>query len=285
MFDIAFVGHFTKDTVVNSQGSTVNLGGAFYYGANVAVRMGLKAAVVTRLAREDWVIVDELKQMGVTLFARATPESTNLRIVYPTANLDERTIYAVGSAGPFAPEEVAPVEARAFHIGASIRGEVPLSVVEALAAKKTRLSLDVQGFIRVNEGGTLRYANWPEMPQVLRFVNVLKADSTEAEFLTGKQDMRAAAEYLASFGPQEIVLTQNSGVLVLAQGQLYEERWRVKEIKGRTGRGDTCISSYLCKRLTASPAAAARFAATLTGRKLQAPGPFRGEVPSDQDLD
>jgi sugar/nucleoside kinase (ribokinase family) len=88
-------------------------------------------------------------------------------------------------------------------------------------------------------------------------------------------------QILASCGPQEVVLTQNSGVTVLAGGEFYESPWRVREIKGRTGRGDTCTAAYLCKRLTAGPAQATRFTAALTGLKLEAPGPFRGQVPID----
>jgi len=281
MFDIAFVGHFTKDTIVNPQGSTVHRGGAYYYGAHVAMRMGLQVAVVTRLAKEDWGAVEELQGMGVTMYARETPESTCLRIVYPTANLDERTIYATGFAGAFTPQEVASIEARTFHVGASIRGEVPLNVIAALAAKKTRVSLDAQGFIRINENGTLKYARWQEMSAALHLVNVFKVDRTEAEFLASTQDMRDAVRFFASYGPQEIVLTQNSGVTVYADGKIYEYPWRVRAITGRTGRGDTCTSAYLCKRLTASPEEAARFTAALTGAKLETPGPFKGVVPKE----
>jgi sugar/nucleoside kinase (ribokinase family) len=281
VFDIAFVGHFTKDTVVTPQGTTVYRGGAFYYGCHVTRRMGLKTAVVTRLAQEDWGVVEELAGMGVTVFATRTPESTNLQLLYPTANLDERTINAVGFAGAFTPEEVASVQAKTYHIGASIRGEVPRAVVAALAAKGGRLSLDVQGYIRVNDNGKLTYAPWEEMASILRLVNVLKVDGTEAEFLTGEKDVRQAAQMLASHGPQEVVLTQNAGVLVFAENQFYEQPWKVREIKGRTGRGDTCISAYLAKRLTAGPEEATRFTAALTGRKLEAPGPFRGEVPEE----
>ncbi len=278
MFDIAFVGHFTKDTVVTPQGSTEHRGGAFYYGCHVARRMGLRTAVITRLAQEDWGVVEELASMGVTVFATRTPESTCLKLVYPTANLDERTIHAVGFAGAFTPEEVASIQAKTYHIGASIRGEVPHAVVAALAAKGGRLSLDVQGYIRVNDQGTLTYAPWEEMAAILRLVNVLKVDGTEAEFLTGQKDMRQAAQMLASYGPQEVVLTQNGGVLVFADNQFYEQPWKVRKIKGRTGRGDTCTAAYLAKRLTAGPEEATRFTAALTGRKLEAPGPFRGEV-------
>lgn len=281
MFDIAFIGHFTKDTVENPQGKTVHRGGAYYYGAHVAIRMGLRVAVVTRLAKEDWGVVEELQGMGVTMFAKETPESTCLRIVYPTENLDERVIYATGFAGAFTPAEIAPIHARVFHIGASIRGEVPLNVIAALAAKQTRVSLDVQGFIRVNDNGMLRYAKWNEMSATLHLINVLKVDSTEAEFLAGTRDLQEALRFFASYGPQEIVLTHNGGVMVYAEGQVYAYPWRASEIKGRTGRGDTCIAAYLCKRLSASPDHAARFAAALTSIKLQTPGVFKGEIPTD----
>ena len=53
LYDIAFIGHYTKDTIVSASGTRVVDGGAFNYGANVAVRMGLKVAAVTRLAEED----------------------------------------------------------------------------------------------------------------------------------------------------------------------------------------------------------------------------------------
>jgi len=276
IFDIAFVGHFTKDTVVTPQGSTVHLGGAFYYGCHVVVHLGLKAAVVTRLAREDWAVVDELRSMGVTVLATATPVSTNLRLVYPAVDSERRIIYNTSFAGAFTPEEVAPVQARAFHVGASIRGEVPVKVLETIAAKGALLSLDVQGFLRVNKAGELVYAPWPAMARALSLVNILKVDATEAEYLTGHRDQRQAAQALAAYGPQEVVLTSNDGVLVLAEGVYYQAPWQARVVKGRTGRGDTCIAAYLARRLTAGPEEATLFAAAVTGRKLEASGPFKG---------
>ena len=113
-FDIAFVGHYTKDIIVYPHLTRTVDGGAFNYGANVAVRMGLNVAVVTRLARQDWHVVEDLERLGVTAFARATPASTLLRLIYPTANLDDRTIELISSAGPFTVEEVKDLRAKAF---------------------------------------------------------------------------------------------------------------------------------------------------------------------------
>lgn len=283
-FDIAFLGHYTKDTIVLPHETKTGRGGAFYYGVHVVVRMGLKAAVITRLAEEDFEVVEDLSRMGVEVFARPTSQSTSLKLVYPTQDLDRRTVYNVGFAGPFTPAEVAPVQARAFHIGASVRGEVPPEVIETLTQKEARVSLDVQGFVRVNRGGELAYEDWPEGAQVLELVDVLKADGVEAEVLTGTSDLREATKALSEFGPGEVVLTHGKGVLVYADGHFYSAPFRTREMRGRTGRGDTCIAAYLGKRLTASPAEATTWAAALTSLKMEAEGPFSREIREVEEL-
>lgn len=276
-FDIAFVGHYTKDTIVYPHLTRTVDGGAFNYGANVAVRMGLSVAVVTRLAREDWHVVEELERLGVTVFARATPASTLLRLIYPTANLDDRTIELTSSAGPFTVEEVKDLQAKAFAVGASLRGEVPTEVVEVLAAKGGILALDVQGFLRIVRNGILTSDGWPGREEILRRVTVLKTDTVEAKLITGESDRYAAARRLAALGPREVLLTHGGGVLVYHDGVFDEAPFVPEEVRGRSGRGDTCTSAYVSRRLTAPPAEAVRWAGAVTSLKLEAEGPFRRE--------
>lgn len=283
-FDIAFIGHYTKDTIEYPQLTRTVDGGAFNYGANVAVRMGLQVGVVTRLAREDWHVIEGLERLGVTAFARATPASTCLTLTYPTANLDERTITLTNSAGPFTVDEVASLEAKAFAIGASVRGEVPFEVVEVLARKGGILALDVQGFIRIVRNGVLTFDDWPGKEGVLRHVTVLKTDVVEAAGLTGETDRYAAAKRLAAFGPKEVLLTYNGGVLVYHEGRFDEAPFVPHEVRGRSGRGDTCTSAYLSRRLTASPREAVRWAAAVTSLKLEAEGPFHSPLADVQAL-
>ena len=142
--DVVFVGHYTKDTIVSPAGTRVVDGGAFNYGAQVASRMGLKVAAVTRLARGDFHVVEELRRLGVDVFAIAAPASTCLRIDYPTSDVDQRTITVTSTAGPFTPEDVRDIRARAFVVGASMRGEVSLAVVEELAKTEALVAVDVQ---------------------------------------------------------------------------------------------------------------------------------------------
>jgi sugar/nucleoside kinase (ribokinase family) len=250
----------------------------------VAVRMGLRVAAVTRLAAEDWHVVTDLEQLGVEVFARPTPHSTCLRLEYPSENPDERVITATSTAGAFTPQEVEDLEARAFVVGASVRGEVGLDVIGSLANRKSLLAVDVQGFLRVARDGRLVHEPWPEKRQVLACVDVLKTDAREAEELTHTADMRVAARMLSEMGPSQIVLTHRDGVLVYAGGTFHETRFYPRSLVGRTGRGDTCLAAYVARRLAASPAEAIEWAAAVTSLKMEAEGPFRRSTDDVQAL-
>jgi len=277
-FDLALLGHYTKDTIVLGKDEKTVDGGAVLYGGNVAARMGLRTAIITRMAQQDSRVLEQFRGLSVHIFVRETAKSTALKLVYPSSNLDERIIYLVSFAEPFTPEEIEDVQASTFHVAASVRGEVPYPIVRSLKDKADRVSLDVQGFVRINLNGKLTYDVWREGHEVLKHVDVVKADLVEATVMTGKSDKREAAEALAALGPSEVVITHNEGVLVYAENRFYEASFLPKELRGRSGRGDTCISSYLAKRLTAPPAEATVWAAALTSLKLENEGPFRREI-------
>ena len=283
-FDIAFLGNYTKDTIVSAAGRRVVDGGAFNYGAHVSAAMGLRVAAITRLAREDWRVVEALARLGVQVFAEATPQSTCLRLEYPSANVDERIITVTSTAGALTPQQVAGVQAGIFVVCASLRGEAPLDTIEAIAATGARIAADVQGFVRVARDGILGYKDWPEKEAVLAHVEVLKTDAVEAEMLTGQADIHAAARMLSELGPQEIVLTHRHGLLVYAEGRFHKAGFFPVEMVGRSGRGDTCLAAYTSRRLAASPSEATIWAAAVTSLKLESEGPFRRGIGEVEEL-
>ena len=283
-FDIAFLGHYTKDTIISAQGTRVVDGGAFNYGSHAATRMGLRVAAITRLAQEDFRVIDELRGLGVHVFAKATPCSTCLRLEYPSSNPDERVIYITSSAGPFAPSEVVVLSAKAFVIGASVRGEVPVEVIQELRKKETLISVDLQGFVRVVRNGKLIFEPWPEKERVLNMVDVLKTDAVEAELLTGEKDIRVAAKKIVHWGPREVVLTHRDGVLVYDGDVFLEAGFYPKELVGRSGRGDTCLASYVARRLNGPSSEAILWAAALTSLKMEAEGPFKRNIHEVEEL-
>lgn len=285
IYDVVVLGNYTKDTIVSASGTRLVDGGGFNYGAHVASMMGLKTAAVTRLSREDIRVVDALSLLGVVVFPTYTPHSTVLRLYYPTSNVDERIISVTETAGSYTIDQIKDLDARAFLINASIRGEVDLEVMRELRRKDTLLAADVQGFVRViASDGTLKYEAWPEKRQILSQIDILKTDAVEAEMLTGIAETKTAARTLAAWGPKEIVLTHRDGVLVFAGGQFHEAPFRPRKLVGRSGRGDTCIASYVAKRLSASPEMATLWAAAVTSLKMEAEGPIKRYMADVEDL-
>lgn len=284
-YDIVIFGNYTKDTIVSSAGSRLVDGGGFNYGAHVAAMMGLKTAAVTRLAREDHHVVEALQRLGLDAFPTYTPNSTHMRLYYPSSNPDERVLTVTQTAGSFTPEQFADLDAKMYVANASTRGEVGLDVIRALKRKGGRLVVDAQGFVRtISADGTLKFDSWPGKEEILPHVDILKTDNVEAEALTGLTDKREAAKVIAGWGPKEIVFTHRDGIIVLANGEFFEVPWLPEKLVGRSGRGDTCIASYVAKRLSASPADAAIWSAAVTSLKMEAEGPIKKTVADVEDM-
>ena len=107
-------------------------------------------------------------------------------------------------------------------------------------------------------------------------MDVFKADVVEAEILTGTRDLHEAARALARFGVPEFVLTHGSGVVVYSEGSFFEAPFKPRTMIGRSGRGDTCLASYLSARISMPPKEATLWAAALTSLKMEVLGPFSG---------
>jgi sugar/nucleoside kinase (ribokinase family) len=283
-YDIAFIGNYTKDTIVDSRAERVVDGGAFNYGANVAARLGLKTCAVTRLSEIDRQVVESLERLGVDVFPEYTSDSTRLRLVYPSDNPDERQIYVDSTAGSFRPEQVAELDVITAVVGASFRGEVGLEVLRVLADRDTNIALDVQGFVRSVRDGLLVAEPWADKEEILTLVRFLKADIAEAEILTGTRNLHRAAKILFATGSREIVLTHRDGLLVFDGRDYHEAGFYPSKLVGRSGRGDTCIAAYSCKRLDSQPAEATVWAAAITSLKMETDGPFSASVEQVEDL-
>jgi sugar/nucleoside kinase (ribokinase family) len=276
-FDMVMIGHFAKDRlVVDGRGETAS-GGAVYYGSVALQRIGIRVAVVTRLHPGDFLLLDDLKQEGVQVFATPAPETSGIENFYDSSDMERRICKPLGFAGAFQPEDIPDLSAHIYVVASIMAGEVDLPLLKLLA-QRGPVAIDIQGFVRVRENGDLVSRQWREMEEGLSYVTYLKVDRAEAELLTGLTDLTAAARRLAEYGPSEIVLTQSSGVTVLADGGIYQAPFTPRSLAGRTGRGDTCFATYLGRRLIASPEEATRLAAAVTTLKQEQPGPWRGSL-------
>jgi sugar/nucleoside kinase (ribokinase family) len=274
IYDVVCIGNFTKDTIITPSGTRYVDGGGMNYAAHAAAQLGFLVAVVTRLAQEDDRVVQRFSQAGIDCFPVYTPSSTLMCLNYPTENPDIRTLSVKATAGTITAAQVQDLKMKSAVIGSSLRGEVGMDVIRELKSRKVTVAADMQGFVRVLRSEQLVYEPWPEMKAILAQLDILKSDAVEAEFLTGEKDIFKAARFFADMGPKEIVLTHKDGLLILADGQFHELGFHPENLSGRSGRGDTCIGSYVAMRLKKPPLEAATWAAAVTSLKMEKMGLF-----------
>ena len=125
-------------------------------------------------------------------------------------------------------------------------GEVDLPLLQALS-KRAPVGMDIQGFVRVPVENDLIFQPWAEMVEGLKYITYLKVDKAEAEFLTGLSDLHEAAIKLHSLGPKEIVLTQTSGVTVLADGKFHTAPFTSAFPCGSDGQGRHLFLNLYCQ--------------------------------------
>jgi sugar/nucleoside kinase (ribokinase family) len=277
-YDVLYIGNYTKDTIISPSGTRYVDGGAVNYAAHAAAQLGLKVAVVTRLSKEDYRVVEKFIRSGIDCYPIYTPQSTLMKLEYPTTDPDIRSLSVIATAGAITAGEVENINAAAAVIGSSLRGEVGIDVVRRLREKDMLVAADMQGFVRVLRGVQLKYEPWDEMESILSLVDVVKSDAVEAEFLTGETDIFKAAKFYADLGPQEIVLTHKDGLLIYANGKFHEMNFYPVRLDGRSGRGDTCVGTYVAKRLSMAPPEAGIWAAAVTSLKMENLGPFNRSI-------
>jgi len=275
--DIVILGHIAKDIIEIDGVSKPSLGGAVYYGSIAGSHMGLKISVITRLKRNDYPILDIFNKNGINYFATPSEETSGLKNIYSSKNLEFREYESLGFAGLFKQEEIPEINTKFFVIGSIIAGEIDSGLLTYLSERyQNKLCLDIQGFIRVRKDGNAGYRNLSqkEKEDILSKVDYLKTDQKEAEILTHQDNIEQATKELREFGPKEILVTHEKGITINASDDIYHFPWKNKLTLGRTGRGDTAFISYLGARITRNAEESLKFSTALTSLKLESPGPF-----------
>ncbi|OPY66382.1 MAG: pfkB family carbohydrate kinase [Syntrophorhabdus sp. PtaU1.Bin050] len=280
-YDLLFVGHITIDEIEAKEGSARGVpGGAPLFGALAASCSGKRIAVVTRMAHEDENYLAPLKDAGIDVYLQPVAQTTHMRVVHPTANVDERLMYQTQNAGFFSLEDLPQLQPCPTHLGALTDREFTLGFMQELKERGFRLSADMQNFVRQVdiETGVIHFRDVPEKRDIVSILDMVKLDVVEAEMLTGTDDLEQAAVIVEKWGCPEVIITRSDGVLARYKGKMYFEKFSNRNSQGRTGRGDTTTGSYLARRLDYGVEDSLKFAAALASIKMETPGPFRGTL-------
>ncbi len=277
MYDFFVIGYISLDENIYSGNVEKNVGGAVLYSSSVYSTLGNRVAILTKLSSSDYSSIEKLDVPQKDIFLINSKKTTSIRNVYLDESCEKRISTALAVADPFLIEEIPQdLKARVIHFASLIYGEYQSDLLEFFAGKG-KIAVDVQGFLRnVGEEGNLIYKSWRDKEKYLPYIDFLKTDAAEAEFLTGYKDTRDAAKILHQLGAREIVITHHSEVIAYDGFSFHHYPLKPKNLSGRTGRGDTCFSAYLSERLNKDIEYSLLFAAALTSIKLAKPGPFQG---------
>jgi sugar/nucleoside kinase (ribokinase family) len=280
-YDIVFIGHMATGAIVPFEGSPfVELGGSpVLFAAIAASCPGKKIAAVTRVSDGEEPLLEPLRTAGIDLFVQPG-EIAQYRVVFPTSNVDQRQIFRIKGAKPFAISDIPPFEPCLIHLCLIGVREVPLDLMRSLKARGCRLSVDMQSFILQadNETGAVHLQDVPEKKEILGMAHFVKLDTLEAQTLTGADVLKDQADMLEDWGGAEIIITSSEGALARCKGKTTFAKFTPTSVRGRMGRGDTVMGSYLARRLDHSVEESIRFAAALTSIKLESTGPFTGSL-------
>jgi sugar/nucleoside kinase (ribokinase family) len=277
MIDICCVGHITSDKVVNTHGELYMSGGTAWYFSCALSKFPVNYLLVTAVADAELHYVDSLKAKGTEVKVQPSAHTVFFENIYGE-DQDERTQNVLAKADPFDSSQFENLTAKIFHLGPLLADDISTPLIEALA-KKGRVSLDVQGYLRKVISQKVHATDWPDAKKALQYVEIVKADVAELRTLSGCDTVEDGARTLASWGVKEVVITNGSkGSVIYYDGVFYPiPAYAPTEIVDATGCGDTYMAGYLYKRIKGeSIQAAGQFAAGMAGLKTAATGPFVG---------
>jgi sugar/nucleoside kinase (ribokinase family) len=262
---IGLVGSLTVDRV---DGGPPRIGGAVFYAARAAARLGADATVATRCAAVDRdSLVSQLESFGLPVTWAPGASTCAFSFDYDG---DHRAMTVDVVGDPWSPADVAGWASTALrtewvHVGALLRSDFPTETIAALATEGRRLLVDAQGLVRIGAVGSL-HRDGDVDRDLLRHLAVLKLNEDEAAILAGGDDPDA----LRALGVPEVVLTLGaSGSLVVTPESVSRVEITPLSTADPTGAGDTYSFAYLHARARGQePADAARSASAVVSAIL-----------------
>lgn len=277
--DIAILGHIAMDIIEIDGVSKPSIGGSVFYGGITGSRMNLKMAIITRLKKEDFQILNAMKTAGIRVITHPAKETSGIHNIYSSQNMEFRDYKPLGFAGSFSKTEIPELNPKYFVVGPILAGEVDLKLLNFLSNRfRHKICLDIQGFIRIREDDKIRYIklNGSLQNEILSLVDILKVDQTELNILTDETSIMEGAFKLVKKHDhiKELLITHEEGISLLINNIYHTFPWKNRSSIGRTGRGDTAFISYLGARISNDAKSALKFSAALTSIKMESHGPF-----------
>jgi sugar/nucleoside kinase (ribokinase family) len=239
MLDLIVVGNLAYDDIITPFERRQRVfGGSVAYAALCAARLGQKVGVVSKVGQDyDMSDLAPLSQAGVEVAGvkQVDGATTHFECVYDEQ--ENRQQRLLDACAPIFPEDIPDHYLQAKKVAIlPIFDELPYQTVARLAAGKSLVCMDPQGYLRsVGQGKRARpepfdhaqdrpfdhvhpeqsrrviQRAWDDKERFLARVDVLATSLPELEALAGTDDPAEAVGLLAGYGPQIVLITREGG--------------------------------------------------------------------------
>ena len=279
MSKVCVVGHVTSESiVVGGHRSDPTVGGTGFFSSFAYRKLGLDTTLVTKVAENDWAdLLTKLEHAGVKIRCLPSAETLQFENIYPSSDPNLRFQNISGFADPLTTDDLVDVIADVFHLGPLAAGDIEPALFAELATRGA-VALDVQGLLRLRQPGQVVLQMASTIRNLVQHARILKADTEEAQLLTGCNSTRDALTELQSWGPSEILITDGSrGSNICSPEGIWEiPAYPPTDVVDPTGCGDTYLAGYVTARLKGlSPYQSAHIGALAASHKLEYTGPLQ----------
>ena len=279
MSKVCVVGHVTSESiVVGGHRSDPTVGGTGFFSSFAYRKLGLDTTLVTKVAENDWAdLLTKLEHAGVKIRCLPSAETLRFENIYPSSDPNLRFQNISGFADPLTTDDLVDVIADVFHLGPLAAGDIQPALFAELATRGA-VALVVQGLLRLRQPGQVVLQMASTIRNLVQHARILKADTEEAQLLTGCNSTRDALTELQSWGPSEILITDGSrGSNICSPEGIWEiPAYPPTDVVDPTGCGDTYLAGYVTARLKGlSPYQSAHIGALAASHKLEYTGPLQ----------
>lgn len=275
---ITLIGPLSEDTIIKGNSCYQAAGGAVFYQANVLSNLKIDTDAFITLSN-----INLLKELSsnVNIIPLCVNEAIKFKNIYTDDDPNHRVQKAIMPQNPI---NIRPFlnqikDSDAILLGPLSPYDIPFKTVESLSKLDIPLYLGAQGYLRYKVNDKIILKPWKEFKEFLKLVNFLFIDEKESAIILGKKrSLEETARALASFGPQEVIITcGNRGSLIYSGDRIYKiPAFKSKKVEDPTGLGDTYMAAYAARKLEVEdPKKCGMFAAATASLKLENKGPFK----------
>ena len=184
-YDLMLIGPATRDVNIDYTGKEVHeIGGAVFFCSAAAKAAGANLFASVKIHPDDTDIIDAFKLDSDHVAILPSETTTLMQNTYFTADRERRKAECLAQSGPITPDQIPEVDCGLYHLAGLLYGDFPNELIVELK-KRGKVSADIQGFLRHNEGGLMNFHDWSDKLEYLKYFDFLKTDAAEAEILTG----------------------------------------------------------------------------------------------------